>query len=392
MDFSIKKEQQTILETAGKVAREDLLPRAADIDLKSVHPTESWAAIWRNGLLGITIPKEYGGIGLGLLESTMVLEKLAAGCASTTASFHMHTVVQRYIDALGTVQQKEELFSEVINEGKLFGSWGSEPGAHGGAAPVKVVVNRAKDGYVMNGPKHFCTMAGACHRAMVHANIPDKDGSRRTIMVMVPTRAQGIAITGEWDTLGMRGTVSPAVTFDNCFIAENALLGQPGEVEEKGIEQTFALGDAAIYIGIAQGALDWFKEYARSHAFDPSSQPLSHDLLLQRRVAEMTQKLEGARYVLYASCQGYWEESNMGRWYLVSKAKYLASEASVFVSNMVAAGLGGRIAHRKYPLERMVRDIRTATLMPPSPDRCLEVIAKYELGIDDVQLTSRWGT
>ena len=392
MDFSIKKEQQAILETAAKVAREDLLPRAADIDLKSVHPTESWAAIWENGLLGTTIPKEYGGLGLGLLESTMVLEKLAAGCASSTASFHMHTVVQRYIDALGTVQQKEELFSEVINEGKLFGSWGSEPGSHGGAAPVKVVVNQAKEGYVMNGPKHFCTMAGACHRAMVHTNIPDKDGNRRTIMVMVPTWVEGVAITGEWNTLGMRGTVSPAVTFDNCFIPENALLGHPGEVEEKGIEQTFALGDAAIYIGIAQGALDWFKEYARSHAFDPSPHPLSHDLLLQRRVAEMTQRLDGARYVLYSSCQGYWEESNMGRWYLVSKAKYLASEAAVFVSNMVAAGLGGRIAHRRYPLERMIRDISTATLMPPSPDRCLEVIAKYELGIDDVQLASRWGS
>ena len=106
MDFSIKKEQQTILDTAGKLAREELLPRAAAIDLKSAHPTESWAAIWGKGLLGTTIPKKYGGLGLGLLESTMVLEKLAAGCASTTASFHMHTVVQRYIDALGTVQQK----------------------------------------------------------------------------------------------------------------------------------------------------------------------------------------------------------------------------------------------------------------------------------------------
>jgi len=392
MDFSIKQEHQGILDTAAKVARVDLLPRAADIDLKSVHTTESWAAIWENGLLGTTIPKDYGGLGLGLLESTMVLEKLAAGCASSTASFHMHTVVQRYIEALGTAQQKEELFSEVINEGKLFGSWGSEPGTHGGAAPVKVVVNRAKEGYVMNGPKHFCTMAGACHRAMVHTNIPDKDGNRRTIMVMVPTWVEGVEITGEWNTLGMRGTVSPSVTFDNCFIDENALLGQPGEVEEKGIEQTFALGDAAIYIGIAQGAVDWFKEYARSHTFDPSPQPLSHDLLLQRRVAEMTQRLEGARYVLYSSCQRYWEEGNMGRWYLVSKAKYLASEAAVFVSNVVAAGLGGRIAHRRYPLERMIRDIRTATLMPPSPDRCLEVIAKYELGIDDDQLASRWGS
>ena len=105
----------------------------------------------------------------------------------------------------------------------------------------------------------------------------------------------------------------------------------------------------------------------------------------------MTQRLEGARYVLYSACQGYWEESNMGRWYLVSKAKYLASEASVFVANTVAQGLGGRIAHRRYPLERMIRDIRTATLMPPSPDRCLEVVAKHELGIDDAQLASRWG-
>ena len=390
MDFSITAEERKIVAKAKKVAVECLSPRAAEIDIKSEHPVKNWTDIWKNGLLATTIPKEYGGLGLDLLTASMILEELAAGCASTTAGFHMHTVVQRYIAALGTSEQKKSLFAEVVNEGRLFGSWGSEPGAHGGAGPEKVVVSPTDGGYIINGPKHFCTMAGSCFRAMVHANMPDTQGNRRTIMVMVPTGSEGLKITGEWDTLGMRGTVSPAVTFENCFVSEQFLLGVPGQVEKVGVEQTFALGDAAIYIGMGQGALEWFKEYAKTHQFDPDPNPLSHGLLLQRRVAEMTQKLEAARYVLYDSCQKYWEQDNFGRWYLVCKAKYLASEAALQVANTVVEGLGGRIAHRRYPLERMVRDIRTATLMPPNPDRCLEIVAKYEMGIVDDQLANRW--
>ena len=390
MDFALTDQQQQVVSTAQRVAMDCLEPRAAHYDETASHPVENWRDVWKNGLLAMAVPREYGGLGLDMLTYVMVIEKLAQGCTNTAMTVHMHSVVQRYIDALASPQLKASLYPDVVEEGRLFGSWGSEPGRRGGSGVVQTVIAPTNGGYVINGQKHFCTMAGGAYRYMVHCSMKGMDGSASVLMAMVPSSAAGLTITGEWNTLGMRGTVSPSVSFDDCFVDGDMVMGEPGLAERAGVGQGFGLGYAAVYIGAATRALDFLIDHSKTHRYSPDPDLLSHSQVVQRGVAEMTLALQGARLVLYHSATR-WEESKdpIARAILAARAKYLATEAALMVTSKALQLAGGRVAHRRYPLERIYRDVRTCTLMPPNADRSLEIVGKAELGLNDDLLVLR---
>ena len=390
MDFALTDQQQQVVSTAQRVAVDCLEPRAAHYDETASHPIENWRDVWKNGLLAMAVPREYGGLGLDMLTYVMVIEKLAQGCTNTAMTVHMHSVVQRYIDALASPQLKASLYPDVVEEGRLFGSWGSEPGRRGGSGVVQTVISPTNGGYVINGQKHFCTMAGGAYRYMVHCSMKGMDGSASVLMAMVPSNATGLTITGEWNTLGMRGTVSPSVSFDGCFVDGDMVMGEPGLAERAGVGQGFGLGYAAVYIGAATRALDFLIDHSKTHRYSPDPDLLSHSQVVQRGVAEMTLALQGARLVLYQSA-ARWEESKdpIARAILAARPKYLATEAALMVTSKALQLAGGRVAHRRYPLERIYRDVRTCTLMPPNADRSLEIVGKSELGLNDDLLVLR---
>ena len=365
------------------MARECLEPRAAQYDESGSHPWETWHDLWKHGLLAIAVPLEFGGRGLDMLTYILVIEKLAQGCTSTAMTLHMHSVVQRYIDALATEQQKAKFYPDVVESGRLFGSWGSEPEGRGGTEVKETVIAPTDGGYVINGRKHFCTMAGAAHRYMVHCTMKGYQESESYTLALVPHDTPGLTINSGWDTLGMRGTVSPGVSFEGCFVTEDAVLGEPGQGRKCGVGQGFGLGYAAVYLGAAQRALEFTTEYCKTHQFAPDPLPLSHSVLVQRNVADMKMALEGARLVLYQSASGWEEADRIKRWVLAARAKYLATESALMVTSKVLQTVGGRGVHKHYPLERLFRDVRTSTLMPPNADRSMELIGKAELDVED---------
>ena len=384
MEFALSERQREIVEKSAWVARECLAPRAASYDEAAAHPRESWSDLWKHGLLATTVPQEYGGLGLDMQTYVMTVEKLAQGCTSTAMTMHMHSVVQLYIDALGTPEQKAKLYPDVVERGELFGSWGSEPEGRGGSGVRETEIAPASNGdYVINGEKHFCTMAGAAYRSMVHCTMRGYTGLQGYQLALVPIGVAGMTISGQWDTLGMRATVSPSVSFNDCRVSGDSVLGRPGEAIEKAIAQSFSLGYAAVYIGSAQSALDFTAEYVKTHQFAPDPTPLSNSLVVQRSTAEMTMALEGARLVLYQSAAEWGDADGQRRWVLASRAKYLATEAALMVTSRALQTVGGRSAHRRYPVERLFRDIRTCTLMPPNADRALQLIGQDALGIED---------
>ena len=390
MDFTITRGQQEVIDQAARIARECLAPRAEAYDKTRSYPQESWHDLWQQGLLAAAVPKAYGGLGLDMLTYVMMLEQLTHGCTNTTMTLHMHSVVQLYIDALATSAQKARFFPEVVEQGKLFGSWGSEPERRGGASVGGTVISPGGDGYVIHGQKHFCTMAGAAHRYMVHCAMQGIEAPDNLQLALVPHDTPGLQITGEWDTLGMRATVSPSVTLENCPVSEDALLGKPGEALRVGVGLAFGLGYAAIYIGAAQCALNFTIDYCKTHHFDPDPEPLSQSVVVQRHSAEMTMALEGARLVLYQSASRWHDTDAVGRAVLAAQAKYLASEAALMVTSRAVQTVGGRSAHRHYPLERLFRDVRTSTLMPPNVDRSLELIGKATFDLTDDFLLARY--
>ena len=158
MDFSLSRTQQKIVDKASVVAKEFLEPRAAYYDETSSHPVDSWKDLWRQGFLSISVPKQHGGLELDMLTYIMVVERLAHGCTNSAMTLHMHSTVQRYIDALASSSQKTRYYSEVVEQGLLFGSWGSEPGRRGGAGTLLPVCIIYGDYEHVEASTHFACL------------------------------------------------------------------------------------------------------------------------------------------------------------------------------------------------------------------------------------------
>ena len=379
----LTKDQQELVDTAERVALGCLAPRAAEVDANAIHPKESWHDVWQNGLLTIGIPKEHGGNGLDMLTYVMVIEKLAGGCTNTGMTVHMHSTVMRFIEALGTAKQKADLYPGVVAEGKLFGSWGSEPETRGGSAFRYTSITPKGDGYVVNGVKNFCTMSGGAHSYLVHCNAHNTaDPVRSQQFALIPHDTAGLSQLDDWDTLGMRGTVSPSMKLDNCVVGKDAALGKPGEGYRTGVTQGFSLGFAAVYIGAAQTALDFTKEFCLNQSFAPDPGRVSDGLVVQRTIAEMAMSLGAAREALYAAASVWEGKTPNERAVVAARPKYLATLASLEVTAKAIQVTGGRSVKKSMPLERIYRDIRTSTLMPPNLDRCLELVGRAEFGMD----------
>lgn len=382
-------EQRAVIGRAAQVTRERLAPRAARYDEEARHPVESWRDLWEHGFLGMGIPREYGGMGLDPLTYVAVLEEIAKGCANTAMTAHMHSVVQRVIAAVGNEAQKRRYFAEVLDHGKLFGSWASEPGYSFGHKPtIKTTITSESNGrHEINGKKHFCTMAGACSYILVHAVWgPAKPGERpQPGNAIVRSDNPGVKITGEWNTLGMRATVSPAATFEHCVVEDDAILLRPGERTpvELGWVELFFLGYAAVLLGCATGAFDSTVDYVKRTPWGPGDPLMAQTGVVQRHVGEMGLSLEGTRLVIYQVASRWGEAQPALRGVWASKAKLSATQTALAVTTRAMQVIGGRAASKSIPVERAFRDARTCSLMPPPMDLMLQTTGKGYLGMTE---------
>ena len=370
---------------AVRVTRERIAPRAAEIDREARNPIESWRDLWKEGLLAGAVPAAYGGLGLDMPTYIAVIRTIAQGCASTAMTLHMHSTVMRFIDALGTDAQKRRWYADVVERGQLFGSWGSEPAVSLSRTFLMETAVRADgDGWVVDGLKHFCTMAlGASHYMVWCALDGETDMGKALLQIMVPARADGIATDGKWDTLGMRGTYSPSVTLTNVRVPRDAALGRPGTATQVGVVEAFALGYAAVYVGLAESSFDFAVDYARKRIVKPENVPVANDPTVQRHLGALRVHLDAARLVLDDSAER-WDAADVpARTLLANRAKYLGTEVGLEVTEKVIQIVGGRGAYRDFPAERALRDLRTSTLMPPTMDRMVETIGKSALGMGD---------
>jgi alkylation response protein AidB-like acyl-CoA dehydrogenase len=370
---------------AARLARDTLAPRAAEYDRDATNPIDSWRALAREGFLAATIPAAHGGLDLDMPTYAAVIRTLAQGCASTAMTLHMHSTVMRFIGALGTEAQKRRYFPEVIMHGRLFGSWGSEPAVSlSRTFLMETAIRAADDGWVIDGVKHFCTMAlGASHYMVWCALDGESDMGKALLLALVPAEAPGLATDGKWDTLGMRGTYSPSVTFTGVRVPADATLGAPGAALQVGVVEAFALGYAAVYVGIAESSLAFAVDYLRKRVIKPENISAAQDPTVQRHVGELAVRLDAARLVLEQAAAAWEAADVVERGRLANRAKYLTSEVGLEVTSRVIQTVGGRGAYREFPAERAFRDMRTATLMPPTADRMLETIGKGALGLTE---------
>jgi len=272
----------------------------------------------------------------------------------------------------------------VVDHGRLFGSWGSEPAVSlSRTFQMETVLRRDGGGYVVDGVKHFCTMAlGASHYMVWCALDGGSDMSKALLLALVPAETPGLHTDGKWDTLGMRATFSPSVEFKGARIAGDAVLGAPGSALQAGVVESFALGYAAIYVALAEAALAFAMDYVKKRVVKPENIAVAHDPAIQRHIGELEARLYAVLLVLEDAAARWDRADTPTRGLLANRAKLLATEVGLAVTAHAIQTVGGRAAYKDYPVERAFRDVRTATLMPPTMDRMMEAIGKAALGLE----------
>jgi alkylation response protein AidB-like acyl-CoA dehydrogenase len=382
--MGVSDSQSAYAERIGEVARTRIAPRAAGYDREGKNPVESWRDLWHEGFLAAAIPAAYGGRGLDMGTYIACLRAIARGCANTAMTVHMHSTVMRFIDALGTDAQKRRYYAEVVDHGKLFGSWGSEPAVSlSRTFQMETVLRRHRDGYAVDGVKHFCTMAlGASYYMVWCALEGEPDMAKSLLQALVPAESPGISTDGKWDTLGMRATYSPTVELRDVRVPLDAALGEPGSALRAGVVESFALGYAAVYAALAESALAFAMDAVKKRVVKPENIPVAHDPAVQRHIGELEARLHAVLLVL-GDAAARWEKADVAaRGLLANRAKFLATEVGLAVTAHAIQTVGGRAAYKEFPVERAFRDIRTATLMPPTMDRMVEAIGKAALGLE----------
>lgn len=392
--MALSPELQRVQAQARKLAA-DFLSRAAEHDRDRTAPMENYDALRQAGFFRMVIPREYGGLGHGLMGWAVAAEELAQGCASTALSFNMHVMVTGLVMLDPTVPQaaKERIADLVVNQGRLICGILSEPTASshlGGSYFPTTEARRVAGGYRVYGRKAFATMWEASDYAYMGVHPEGEPNPARTMALLAPTKAQGVTVHDVWHTAGMRATRSQTVDLDGVFVPDEDVLFTMDDLIESFLMRNGAWSYGAytnVYLGVGVGIINLAKKLQSFRVAKGYAQPMSYHPDIRRRIAEAATELDGARLMLR---QAIWMHDNQGpsqeSTLLFMKAKYLTGRAVTKAAQYASIACGVRSLFVDVGLERMIRDAMTATIQPPNEDFCMEVIGMAEMGLDPAEM------
>lgn len=379
MRSDMPADAERLLHVIDELGASTIAARAVEVDRLAINPVDSWADLRPHGLFLLKVPRRFGGLEVDQATYVAVIERLARHCAATAMTLHMHSTVCDYVAVLGVESFQRRIYETVVADG-LLASWGSEPTSNPNRGyQATTTVRSDSDGYVINGTKFFCTMAGAATHAAVWCVLhdgPAPSQAENARLAMIDTSEVGLSITGTWDPLGMRGTVSPSTVCRDCRVLPEGLLGNPFT---SGVTEQFAIGFAAVVLGSANGALAAVTDQLGKAAASGNSgdDPRANSL------GACAARLAGAQVVLDDAARRWHSTSLPGRVQLGARAKYLVQDAALGAVNTCLELAGGRGTIRGGPIERAYRDVRTASLMPPNKDRMEQILGAWELGVGE---------
>jgi alkylation response protein AidB-like acyl-CoA dehydrogenase len=342
--------------------------RMRQYDDTSKFPAPNFEELKRAGLHCLTVPKEYGGAGLWrgtkFADWYEILEVMAKADPSTSQLLQVHSHATGIVAWHGKPEQKARFLREVVEEGKLIASAGSEadPKSKTGEG-MKSEMTPVDGGYKLNCFKHFASLGPAADYFLIWTQVPGEGPlSARQLFALVPRDAQGVELVDEWDVLGMRSTVSWGVKITDHFVSHDRVIGEPGcWVRDP---RTFTLAYVANHIGSAEGA------YAVALDFVRQRPDLSQSETVKAALGDLASRLYAARAALYAAA-GQWEAAGAVDWrrdehdkaeMMGLQALHIAKRVSLDVAERAFDICGARSTFRTLPLEQMYRDIRTFTL------------------------------
>lgn len=359
MDFRLTEEQQMLKDMVRKISVSEFAPRAAEIDEKEKFPWENKKILQDNGLLGVQIPEEYGGAGAGMVSLAIVIEEVARVCASTSVILTTQALATDPVLIGGSHEQKLKWLKPMAEGASLGACAITEPGAGSDVTGILTTATAKDGGYVINGNKIFITNGGVSDIITVVTYTDKAKGHRGISMFAVTKDTPGFSVGKEEKKMGIRGSDTRELIFEDCYVPEENLLGGPGE-GFKILMKTFNYtrpGVAAQALGIAQGALDAVVDYCKERV--QFGRALSEFQGLQWMMAEMALKIELGRTMIYRVCSTIDSEPDSKDIpHLASMAKWFASDSAMAVTTDAVQMLGGYGYSREYSVERMMRDAK----------------------------------
>ena len=309
------------------------------------------------GFMGIPFPKKYGGEGGDNLGYAMAVEELSRVCGTTGVIVSAHTSLGAHpIFEFGTEEQKEK-FLVPLAKGEKLGAFGlTEPNAGTDAAGQQTTAVLDGDEYVLNGSKIFITNAGYAHTYIIMAMTDKKAGTRGISAFIVDADTPGFSVGPKEKKLGIRGSATCELIFENCRIPKENILGKEGigfKVAMKTLDGG-RIGIAAQALGIAQGALDETIHYVKERK--QFGRSIANFQNTQFQLADMAAKIESARLLVYKAA--YNKDKGLSYSYEAAMAKLVAAETAMEVTTKAVQLHGGYGYTREYPVERMMRDAK----------------------------------
>lgn len=352
--------QEALRAQAQALADREFRPRARRWDENEEFPDENWKVLADQGLCGLTVPEQYGGLGQSDFEGVLVIEEVARACLTTAVLLQLFlNGPPRGVAASGTEEQKQRYLPRVASGEMLMGIGMSEPDAGSAALEMRAKVVRDGSGWRLDGYKNFVTAGHHARAYMVVCRFPE-NGERAIGAVLVPRDANGVSVTKIHEKMGLRGMAEAEVAFDDVLVPDEDVLlpGAPDGSTFKTIIGEFnheRCGNAAMCVGTAAGALDEALRYAQERTV--GKRRLIDVQAIAFKLAEMSTKVEAARLMLHRAARSA-TDGHPPDAMKTAQAKWYANIVAQEVANEAIQVLGGYGFSREFPVERMFRDVR----------------------------------
>ena len=358
MDFALGETADAIRDTTARFAADKIAPIAARIDEANEFPRELWVPMGDLGLHGITVEEEFGGLGLGYLEHVIAMEEISRASASVGLSYGAHSnLCVNQIRRWGTPEQKARYLPKLIS-GEHVGSLAmSEAGSGSDVVSMKLRAELKGDRYVLNGTKFWITNAPHADTLVVYAKTPNGLGGERGITAfLIEKGMKGFSVSKKLDKMGMRGSDTAELVFEDCEVPEENVMGPVGGgvgVLMSGLDYERAVLSAGP-LGLMQACLDVVLPYVRERK--QFGQAIGSFQLMQGKVADMYVALNSARAYVYAVARAC--DAGKTTRFDAAGAILLASENAVKTCLEAIQALGGAGYTKEWPVERFLRDAK----------------------------------
>ncbi len=350
-------EQSEMRELIRDLARERIAPRAAEIDKSGEFPWDVVELFRDHEIFGVLFDEEYGGLGASALMTLVAIEEVSKVCATSGLVIAVQELGSLGIKLAGTEDQKQRWLPQLASGEWLAAYALTEPGSGSDSAAMRSEARRDGDEYVINGSKRFITNAGVAQLYVVFAKTEPAAGHAGISAFVVEADAPGFSVGRIEPKMGIKGSTTGEVFFDDCRVPADNLLGEEGEgfkIAMRILDRSRP-GIAAQGLGLAQGATDYALEYARSR--ETMGKPIAQHQLVAAMLADMETKCEAARGLLY-KVGVMIDEDHADLTMYSAMAKLYCTDVAMEVTTDAVQVLGGYGYMREYPVERMMRDAK----------------------------------